>query len=346
MIECCIAYFMRLLALCTATLAVPTVTEEAQCTNFKSSIFGSALRCGAVAAMQLFGERALVPTPSAAESCAATVRVTSYNVLADCNAGSLTYDGRKDKLLHEMISTKPHIIALQDVEMYDEFWRPRLNKAGFDAVFKQRTSAGSDHREGVLIAWQRDHFQLCRSESLELNDLVEHASNSVLKGRAVNADNVAAMVLLQPWQLTQLSPNLHAAVDYSRRIMICAYFVEMQSSSAPAGLCVVCAQLCENNTAAYPSVDPTACDPLQLLHAKGLVQAVEAFNADMNLPVVLCGTFNCKPGTTVYEALCRGQREHESSVPTAPPSAPTVTADSSSAAVVRWQLPEPAPVIA
>jgi mRNA deadenylase 3'-5' endonuclease subunit Ccr4 len=97
--------------------------------------------------MQVFGERAQVPTPttsaSAAESTAATVRVTSYNVLADCNAGSLTYDGRKDKLLHEMISTKPHIIALQDVEMYDEFWRPRLNKAGFDTVYKQRTSAVS-----------------------------------------------------------------------------------------------------------------------------------------------------------------------------------------------------------
>jgi hypothetical protein len=39
------------------------------------------------------------------------------------------------------------------------------------------------------------------SESLELNDLAEHANNSVLKGRAVNADNVAAMVLLQPWQV-------------------------------------------------------------------------------------------------------------------------------------------------
>jgi hypothetical protein len=36
---------------------------------------------------------------------------------------------------------------------------------------------------------------------LKLNDLAEHASNSVLKGRAVNADNVAAMVLLQPWQV-------------------------------------------------------------------------------------------------------------------------------------------------
>jgi hypothetical protein len=31
--------------------------------------------------------------------------------------------------------------------------------------------------------------------------LAEQASNSVLKGRAVNADNVAVMVLLQPWQV-------------------------------------------------------------------------------------------------------------------------------------------------
>jgi mRNA deadenylase 3'-5' endonuclease subunit Ccr4 len=136
--------------------------------------------------MQLFGERALVPTPSAVDHSASTVRVTSYNVLADCNAGSLTYDEREDKLLRETVSTKPHIIALQDVEMYDEFWRPRLNKAGFDTVFKQRTSVvslcmqsisfcaskltvqrvlyiqGSDHREGVLIGWRRDQFQLCR----------------------------------------------------------------------------------------------------------------------------------------------------------------------------------------
>lgn len=44
-----------------------------------------------------------------------------------------------------------------------------MTSAGYDSLFKQRTSRAAVHRVGVVIAWKRDVFDLFRSGEMELN---------------------------------------------------------------------------------------------------------------------------------------------------------------------------------
>lgn len=61
------------------------------------------------------------------------------------------------------------VLCLQDVDFFHQWWRPQLTSAGYDSLFKQRTSIGGVHREGVVIAWKRDVFDLFQSGDVELN---------------------------------------------------------------------------------------------------------------------------------------------------------------------------------
>lgn len=61
------------------------------------------------------------------------------------------------------------LLCLQDVDFFHQWWRPQLTSAGYDSLFKQRTCKGGVHREGVVIAWKRDVFDLFQSGEVELN---------------------------------------------------------------------------------------------------------------------------------------------------------------------------------
>ena len=61
------------------------------------------------------------------------------------------------------------MLCLQDVESFQHWWGPQLTGAGYDSLYKQRTSRAGVRRDGVVIAWKRDVFDLLRSEELELN---------------------------------------------------------------------------------------------------------------------------------------------------------------------------------
>lgn len=64
---------------------------------------------------------------------------------------------------------RPDVLCLQDVDSFHQWWGPQLSGAGYDSLFKQRTSRAAVHRDGVVIAWKRDVFDLLRSEEMELN---------------------------------------------------------------------------------------------------------------------------------------------------------------------------------
>ena len=61
------------------------------------------------------------------------------------------------------------MLCLQDVDFFHQWWSPQLTTAGYDSLFKQRTNRSAFHREGVVIAWKRDMFDLFRSGEMELN---------------------------------------------------------------------------------------------------------------------------------------------------------------------------------
>lgn len=67
------------------------------------------------------------------------------------------------------ICFRADVLCLQDVDFFHQWWGPQLTSAGYDSLFKQRTSRSAVHREGVVIAWKRDMFDLFRSGEMELN---------------------------------------------------------------------------------------------------------------------------------------------------------------------------------
>lgn len=70
------------------------------------------------------------------------------------------------------------LVCLQDVEFFQHWWNPHLSNAGYDSIFKQRTSASGPHREGVIIAWKRDAFDLFRSGEMDLNRWTRTSHNA------------------------------------------------------------------------------------------------------------------------------------------------------------------------
>ncbi|CAM9348528.1 unnamed protein product [Ectocarpus sp. 4 AP-2014] len=239
-----------------------------------------------------------------------TVSVVSYNVLADSNsvrvrncAPAVTSWGRRrEVLLKEILSVRADVLCLQDVDYFHQWWSPQLTSAGYDSLFKQRTSRAAMRREGVVIAWKRDVFDLFRSGEMELNRLGEHEEDRSLAGKAATSDNVALMTLLRPWQ----------------------------DSDHPSGACIVCTQLSEE--------EGYIGDAIRGLQARGLTRSVEAFNSDFSLPIVMCGSMNCVPSSGTYEILCRGIEAQDPARP-GPPGKPLVEPISTSAARVRWPAP-------
>jgi hypothetical protein len=76
-----------------------------------------------------------------------------------------------------------------------------LLSQGYDSVYHPRTTKVRPRSEGVLVAWNRDRFNLFRSQPINFNDQFEE-----LRGRdpvlAMDSlqDNVGLLVQLQPWQ--------------------------------------------------------------------------------------------------------------------------------------------------
>ncbi len=92
----------------------------------------------------------------------------------------------------------------QEVDDFSLWWVPRLNAAGYDSVYHERTGHYDD---GLVIAFRRMIFQVFRTHRMNLNDMI-HECGFGNSGGATNEnliakleqDNVALVVALQPWE--------------------------------------------------------------------------------------------------------------------------------------------------
>ena len=99
------------------------------------------------------------------------IRICTYHVSADCKftEAHLNYTtanktlARWDILIRELKCYQADIIALQDVDLFKEFWQPQLMLLGYDVLFFQRTCERKRHDEGVAIAYKKEKFQLFKS---------------------------------------------------------------------------------------------------------------------------------------------------------------------------------------
>ena len=135
------------------------------------------------------------------------VTVVSYNVLGRCNADGMhakSHPSAIDLELQEAapvnatVSYECDVICLQDVDDYHGFWLPGLNAAGFDTMYapRQKSQAHaeedliSEDLDGVLIGWKRMHFQLVRSEVIELHRAAERAKRASTAVRCAARDEI------------------------------------------------------------------------------------------------------------------------------------------------------------
>jgi len=218
----------------------------------------------------------------------ATFKVMSYNCLADIYATpqvypytpswALAWNYRKRNLLREILSYKPDVLALQEVQCdhYKEFLEPEFRAAGYEGVYKQKTreSMGQDGKmDGCAILYRKSRFVLVEKHALEFNHVAMSRAKQFKSDKALQCllkDNVALVLVLEMAQGGQ-------GVGMSARV------------------CVATTHIYQNQ--GFPNV--------KIWQVMTLVRELEKFTVPRQLPLVLTGDFNSQHDSAVYEFLQR-----------------------------------------
>ena len=115
-----------------------------------------------------------------------TITVLSYSTLCQEVAKDLSYVSlkvsnwlkRREILLREIFSFDADVMCLQDVDDFNDWWRPQLSQAGYDAIYKKRTTHLRPRQEGSewcgatseARSWQQRNYDM---------EIRRHASISV-----------------------------------------------------------------------------------------------------------------------------------------------------------------------
>jgi mRNA deadenylase 3'-5' endonuclease subunit Ccr4 len=102
-----------------------------------------------------------------------------------------------------------------------------------------------------------------------------------------------------------------------------------EESSHASAVCITSTQL----------VSGSGFADVHWAQSRRLVKEVERFNADFQLPVVICGSFNCNPGHEVYDMLTTGVLRELPKPPFKMENEPTTAARSRSTIRVEWNAP-------
>ncbi|DAZ93888.1 TPA: hypothetical protein N0F65_004735 [Lagenidium giganteum] len=136
-----------------------------------------------------------------------TFRVLSFNVLADYLAMKDGVEGsnrewkykweyRCSRLVREILHHRPHVVCLQEVDHFEDFFEPQLKRYGFIGVHKRRT--GEETHDGCSVFVQHRMFRIVSSHPLEYK----------VDGHAVlDRDNVALHVVLESKQNAGAAPQ-------------------------------------------------------------------------------------------------------------------------------------------
>ena len=106
---------------------------------------------------------------------------------------------RSKTLLAEIQAYNTDLICLQDVDHFEDWWRPQLSMLGYDIVYKPRTQLKDFHHEGVAIGYKNEKFQLFKTVKLELNNCLDEDTTYGLAFKDnCKTDDVGIILFLQP----------------------------------------------------------------------------------------------------------------------------------------------------
>ncbi|KAI3694576.1 hypothetical protein L1987_77543 [Smallanthus sonchifolius] len=232
------------------------------------------------------------------DSSSGTFTVLSYNVLCDsyatsdlygyCPSWALSWPYRRQNLLREIVGYLADIVCLQEVQSdhFEEFFAPELDKHGYQALFKRRTTEvynGSNQTiDGCATFFRRDRFSHVKKYEVEFNKAAQSLTDALVpnaqKKTALNRlvkDNVALIVVLEAKFSNQGVDNL------GKRQLVCVA-----------------------NT--HVNVQHDLKD-VKLWQVHTLLKGLEKIAASADIPMLVCGDFNSVPGSAPHALLAIGK---------------------------------------
>jgi CCR4-NOT transcription complex subunit 6 len=215
-----------------------------------------------------------------------TLKVVSYNVLADCYATkerypycpswALEWEQRGPRLIEEILGYDADVVCLQEVQAshWETFFLPRMQQGGYEGFYLRKTKKadGDDQgkMDGCATFYRRSRFRVVERYDIEYDEFARVDSSSQPNQDRVSKGNVA--------QVLTLEDLLRTRRDH---------------------VCVV-------NTHLF--WDPARAD-VKLWQVHALLKALER---DPSLPgrddpLLICGDFNSMPGSPVYEYVTRNR---------------------------------------
>ncbi|KAL8162284.1 hypothetical protein V2J09_013773 [Rumex salicifolius] len=222
--------------------------------------------------------------------------VLSYNTLADayatseaysyCPPWALSWPYRRQNLLREIVGYRADIICLQEVQCdhFEEFFSPELDKHGYQALYKRKTSEVSQTLDGCATFFRRDRFSHVKKYEVEFNKAAQSLTEAVVpvtqKKSALSRlvkDNVALIAVLEAKFSYQGADNL------GKRQLLCVA-----------------------NTHVNVSQD---LKDVKLWQVHTLLKGLEKIAASADIPMLVCGDFNSTPGSASHTLLALGKVE-------------------------------------
>lgn len=212
----------------------------------------------------------------------------SYNVLAEmyatkqmfpvCPSHFLDFNYRKKNLVREIISHRPDVLCLQEVqaEHFESFWYPELVQHGYNGLFKKKTKdvftgAGKYSMDGCATFYKAAAFDLINSEDIEFRDLaMQKLQTQKANLQRMVKDNVALVLFLRP----------------KRR------FQPYQNQESPV--------FCVGNT--HIMANPQYTD-VKIWQVHAYLEKLHQLTKRENIPLVLAGDFNSTPDSGAYQLI-------------------------------------------
>jgi len=91
----------------------------------------------------------------------------TWNALADSLADSfpdvdkkyLTWEYRKGLIMQVIEENSYDIVCLQEVEHFNDFYQPEMEKLGYEGIFQSKFSEDNVERDGVALMWKKSKFE-------------------------------------------------------------------------------------------------------------------------------------------------------------------------------------------
>lgn len=222
-------------------------------------------------------------TATMSSSPAKTLRIGTFNVLADCYSQSSypPFEARTEMLEEILVNSEADLLCLQEVDHYDDFYEAALDKAGFctASLYERR----SGRKDGCVIAYKSDKLTLWARKRVDYDDLVGLYNGEQFKAIDFKRANLAQLAIFK-------------TVDSDH-----------DDNDGGSG-----SEICVANTHIYwnpsrPEVKAAQASYLLTSMTNFCIQESQHYKATKTLPpALICGDFNSMPDSSLYQKLTTG----------------------------------------